>query len=180
MEDEVPGDATARGRMGKGMVWASVRDREGEGWLQQCHQPLGSDSLRDYLHLQVPCPHVLLPARCQWISLLWQRVGGHYGFTVRTSPHHHRTSSPHPRDHPPSPRISFYLAYFQNLPKASIQAKRQQGWGWRPSLLCFRPQSPSGWRGTEGVVGYTGHGWSLTQHCLSLRSELSKGGWTGA
>ena len=34
---------------------------------------------------------------------------------------------PDSRDHPPSPRISLYLAYFQNLPKASIQAKRQQG-----------------------------------------------------
>lgn len=49
---------------------------------------LEPDSLRDYLHLQGPLPQAVLflPKQKQHSPLLWQRVGGHYGFTVRTSP----------------------------------------------------------------------------------------------
>ena len=69
---------------------------------------------------------------------------------------------PNPRDHPPSPRISLYLAYFQNLPKASIQAERQQGWGWKPSPALLPPPIPHVGGGLKGGGVHPGHGWSLT------------------
>ena len=73
----------AKGRMGKRMAHGLRKGTGKEGGGSSTATSLSSRLAQG--HVQVPCPHVLLPARCQWISLLWQRVGGHYGFTVRTS-----------------------------------------------------------------------------------------------
>lgn len=117
----------ARGRMGKGMARGL---REGTGKERggcSSATSLSSGLAQGLSALAGPLPSrpspcqvpmdFLAVAKSRWT--LWIHSENQSPITIGLLPH--------PRDHPPSPRISLYLAYFQNLPKASIQAKRQQG-----------------------------------------------------
>lgn len=129
------------------------RGREGGGSWSSSTCP-GSRTLQGGPHLQLPCPHLLLSARCQWISLLWQGVSGHCGYTVRANPPPSRPTNPYPlpplpSSHAPQPRISFPLSSFHNLPKGSVVGRVL------PSLFCFCLQpltlvTAEGWRGSLG------------------------------
>lgn len=147
-----------RGGRGKG--------QGGRAWLEQHHR-LGPQNLSGAVpRQQLPCPHLLLPARCQWISLLWQGVGGHCGVTVRTSPPSSQDLSPALRDHQPSPAAP--AAKFSHphqdpplscpFPKSSQRqylGQKTVRWGVSPPPhFCLQPllwEEDWGGRGMDGT-----------------------------